>query len=116
MRMVMMGAALLAGIMMAMPAQAQVELQIGPDGLRVDRDRYRDCNPRYEDCEIYRERPRICTESRALDKADRMGIRRARVESAGRRTIEVRGRDRRGNRVYVTFGRDRSCPVLRRDY
>jgi hypothetical protein len=115
MRMVMMGAALFAGIFMALPAQAQIQLEIGPDGLRIDGD----CNPRYENCERYRddrysERRRFCTENRALDKAERMGIRRARVEHAGRRTIEVRGRDRYGDRIYVTFGRDRHCPVLRR--
>lgn len=114
MRMVMMGAALFAGIFMALPAQAQVQLEIGRDGLRIEGD----CNPRYENCERYRddryrERPRVCTENRALEKAQRMGIRRAHVERAGRRTIDVRGRDRRGERVYVTFGRDRHCPVLR---
>lgn len=120
MRMVMMGAALFAGMFLALPAQAQVQLEIGPNGLRIDGD----CNPRYENCDRYyddryyddryRERPRYCTENRALDKAERMGIRRARIERAGRRTIEVRGRNRHGDRVYVTFGRDRSCPVLRR--
>ena len=36
----------------------------------------------------------ICTEGRALGKAERMGIRRARIADVGRRTIEVRGRDR----------------------
>ena len=41
-----------------------------------------------------------------------MGIRRARIIDVGRRTIDVAGRDRRGNRVVVEFGRrDRSCPV-----
>lgn len=120
MRMVMMGAALFAGMFMALPAQAQVQLEIGPEGLRIDGN----CNPRYENCERYRddryndryrERPRYCTENRALDKAERMGIRRARIERVGRRTIEVRGRNRHGERAYVTFGRERNCPVLRRD-
>lgn len=117
MRNLLIGCALLAGIGAAMPLQASaqdLELQIGPDGLRIDRD----CNPRYEDCyygdrrrEFYDERPR-CSEGRALRKAERMGIRRARIADVGRRTIEVRGRDRYGDRIYVTFGRQPSCPVL----
>jgi hypothetical protein len=103
-------------------ASAQVELRIDRSGpeLRL-RD---DCDPRYEDCrygdrrydddryyEVRREE-RGCTPDRALRKADRMGIRRARIIDVGRRTIDVAGRDRRGNRVVVEFGRrDRSCPV-----
>ena len=39
-----------------------------------------------------------------------MGIRRARIADVGRRTIDVRGRDRYGERIYVTFGRQPSCP------
>lgn len=118
MRNIVIGCALLASAGMAVPMQASaqdIELEIGRDGLRIDRD----CNPRYEDC--YRERrsdydydydrPR-CSEGRALRKAERMGIRRARIADVGRRTIEVRGRDRYGERIYVTFGRHPSCPVL----
>ena len=89
--------------------------------LRIERgDR---CNPRFERCrgeryrdesrrESRRERRRGCSEGDALDKADRMGVRRARIMSAGRRTIDVRGRDRDGDRVVVTFSRERGCPVL----
>jgi hypothetical protein len=124
MRNFLIGCALLAGIGMAgsMPASAQdLELEIGRDGLRIERDR--DCNPRYEDCyrgerrgyyddrRYYDDRPR-CSEGRALRKAERMGIRRARIADVGRRTIDVRGRDRYGERIYVTFGRQPSCPVL----
>jgi hypothetical protein len=92
----------------------ELELRIGPDGARV---RTRDnCDPRFEDCrrgrDSYERRAdRGCSEGRALDKAERMGIRRARVLSAGRRTIEVGGRERGGDRVSVVFGRDRGCPV-----
>ena len=39
---------------------------------------------------------RGCTEGRALNKAERMAINRARIVSAGRRTIEVRGRTPEG--------------------
>lgn len=96
-----------------------LELEIDRDGPRL-RLRDPECDPRYDDeCRYEERRPRReewrragCTENRALAKAERMGIRRARIERVGRRTIEVRGRDRRGDRVGVTFGRDRSCPIL----
>lgn len=117
MRNILIGCALLAGASMAMPMQASaqdLELEIGRDGLTIERD----CNPRYEDCyrgerrrEFRDDRPR-CSEGRALRKAERMGIRRARIADAGRRTIDVRGRDRYGDRIQVTFGRQPSCPVL----
>jgi hypothetical protein len=117
MRNILMGCALLASVGMAVPMQASaqdLELEIGRDGLRIERD----CNPRYDDCypyerrrEFYDDRPR-CSESRALRKAERMGVRRARIADLGRRTIEVRGRDRYGDRIYITFGRHPSCPVL----
>ncbi len=97
-------------------ASAQgVELNIGRDGpsLRLQDD---NCNPRREDCSRDRRSDRRadrgCTQDRALDKAERMGVRRASIVSMGRRTIEVRGRDRRGDRVRLTFGRVGNCPVL----
>jgi hypothetical protein len=99
-------------------ASAQdLDIEMGRDGPRL---RLRDeCDPDREDCfrrdsrhNRDREGRRRCTEDRALDKADRMGLRRARVVSAGRRSIEVRGRDRSGDRVIVTFGRDRHCPII----
>jgi len=102
--------------MTASPVSAQdLELRIdrgGPSVRLLD-----DCDPRYEECrssrrEVRRER-RGCSEGRALDKAERMGLRRARVVSAGRRTIDVGGRDRYGDRTIVTFGRQSGCPVLR---
>jgi hypothetical protein len=95
----------------------EFEFSIGRDGPRV-RTRER-CDPNYDD-DCYEGRRYVeqravrrgCSEDRALDKAERMGIQRARIVSAGRRTIEVRGRSFEGERVYVTFGRDRGCPVL----
>jgi hypothetical protein len=117
MRNILIGCALLAGAGMAMPMQASaqdLEFGIGRDGLRIERD----CNPRYEDCyrddrrrDYYDDRPR-CSAGRALRKAERMGIRHARVADVGRRTIDVFGRDRYGDRIYITFGRQPSCPVL----
>lgn len=54
---------------------------------------------------------RGCSPDRALDKAERMGIRRARIDYVSRNEIAVVGRSR-GDRVYVTFARERGCPVL----
>jgi len=99
-----------------------VELEIGRDGPKL---RLRDnCDPDWEDCRIDRrdtrsirrdrdrDGPRFCTDGRALDKAERMGIRRARIESSGRRTVEVRGRSRSGERVVIAFGRQPNCPII----
>ena len=98
------------------------ELSIGRDGPQV---RMRDdCNPNREDCYDRRDDNRYdrrddrsfnrgCTPDRALDKADRMGIRRARVADVGHRTVDVVGRSRNGHRVIVSFDRrDRRCGVV----
>ncbi|MGE0282426.1 MAG: hypothetical protein AB7P20_17690 [Rhizobiaceae bacterium] len=96
------------------PVSAQdLELRLDRGGPSV---RLRDdCDSRYEDCysrrEVRRER-RGCSTGRALDKAERMGIRRARIVDAGRRTIEVGGRNRYGERTFVTFSRQWGCPVI----
>ena len=92
------------------------------------------CDPRYDDCRMRRDdggdgwrddrrgewrdgdrgfERRGCTPGRALRKADRMGIHRARIVDVGRRTVDVAGR-KFGQRIVVTFGRrDPSCPILR---
>ena len=89
-------------------ASAQdLELHLGNNGPRVImRD---DCDPRYEHCrdrDEYRrdrwEKRGECSPERALRKARRMGIYRARIERMGRRSIEVRGRSD-GERVSVRF-------------
>jgi hypothetical protein len=97
-------------------ASAQdVEFSIGRGGPQV---RLREaCDPEFNDCYenqryVYQPVSRGCTTGRALRKADRMGIDRPRIVSAGRRTIEIRGRDEDGDRVYVTFSRQPGCPVL----
>lgn len=107
-------------------ASAQdLELHLGNNGPQLKL--RRDCNPAREDCRDRRDgdrqrdqdrrsERRDCTPDRALDKADRMGLRRARVGDVGRRTISVTGRNRRGDRVVVTFDRrDGRCPVLSSD-
>lgn len=55
---------------------------------------------------------RECTPQRALNKAERIGLRRVALRDVTRRTITVSGRDR-GERVVVTFGRGPGCPILR---
>lgn len=54
---------------------------------------------------------RGCTPARALDKARRMGIHRARIDDVSRRTITVRGQSRSG-RILLTFARAPRCPVI----
>ena len=58
-----------------------------------------------------RERAR-CTPERALNKAERLGLRRVAIRDVSRHTISVSGRDR-GDRVVVTFGRGGNCPIVR---
>ena len=110
----------------ATAASAQdIELEIGREGPRMRL--VEPCDPSYEDCRygsrdrdrVYRERwreevryARRCTEDHALDKAERMGLRRVGIISSGRRVIEVRGRERSGERVIVAFGRAPNCPIL----
>lgn len=54
---------------------------------------------------------RRCTPGRALNKAERMGVRRARIADVSRRTITVVGRSYHG-RAVVTFARAPRCPVI----
>lgn len=120
MRRILVLAATVVGLGLAsLPAASagDVELHIGRDGpnLRM-RD---DCDPRREDCRGDRDRRgwdrSECTPDRALDKADRMGLRRARINDVGRRTIKVSGRTRGGDRLTIVFDRrDRRCPVIDR--
>jgi len=71
------------------------------------RDRYRD-----DYREEYRgEYEHRCTPERALYKAERIGVRRARIADVSRRTISIVGRSR-GEQVYVTFARAPSCPII----
>lgn len=56
---------------------------------------------------------RRCTPNRAVQKAERLGLRRVRVVDANRRTITVAGR-KWDRRVHMTFSRAPNCPVIRR--
>lgn len=55
---------------------------------------------------------RTCSTDQALHKAERMGVRRARIVDVNRRSIEVSGRAR-GDRVFITFARVPGCPIIR---
>ncbi len=111
-----------ASALMAIPAQAE-DLYLnfgGRDGVGVqlgngDSANYRRHDERRHDERRYDERRyherRGCSEDRALDKAERMGLRRARVTDMDRRTIEVSGR-KRGDRVTLIFARAPNCPIV----
>jgi hypothetical protein len=56
---------------------------------------------------------RGCSPDRALDKAERMGLRRARIVDVNRRVVKVVGRQY-GDRVVVVFANERGCPIINR--
>ncbi|UDL88937.1 hypothetical protein LGH82_28165 [Mesorhizobium sp. PAMC28654] len=56
---------------------------------------------------------RGCSPERALDKAERMGLYRARIVDVSRRTVKVMGRQR-GDRVVIVFANERGCPIINR--
>lgn len=62
-----------------------------------------------------RDRPRRdnCSPWFAEEKANRMGLRRARVVDVSPRRVVVAGYDRHG-RDRVVFANERGCPVIRR--
>jgi len=57
------------------------------------------------------EHRRGCSAGQALNKAERMGIRHARVVDIDRRSVDVRGR-KYGERVRVSFARAPGCPLI----
>lgn len=65
----------------------------------------------YRDYRGYREYRPACAPRRAVRKARRMGVHRARVIRADRRAVVVAGRSR-GDRAIVRFAREPGCPVL----
>lgn len=68
-----------------------------------------DYRPDYRHDRPYKQ---FCTPYRALDKAERLGLRRAHVVDVSRRTIQVSGR-KYGERVRITFARAPNCPIIR---
>ena len=90
------------GAIAAIPAAAQADgLYLDFGGSRPRRRRGLSRRPRWRPPRRkirYDRRYRACTPHRAVDKAERMGIRRARVVDVDRRTIEVAGHERRSPR------------------
>lgn len=106
------------GAITAMPAAAQAEglyLNYGSGhhsgvgiGVQIGNyDRYD-----YRDYRRDRRHFRGCSPERALNKAERYGVRRAHVVDVNRRTISVAGR-KHGERVRITFARAPNCPIVR---
>ena len=54
---------------------------------------------------------RRCSPERALYKAERMGVHRARVDYVSQRKIGIAGRSH-GEHVYLTFARAPGCPII----
>ncbi|MEC5325449.1 hypothetical protein [Aurantimonas sp. A3-2-R12] len=82
-------------------------ITIGERAQPVHGRSYRD-GRRYRDSREYRP---ACQPRRAVRKASRMGVNRARVIRANRRAVVVAGRSR-GDRAIVRFAREPGCPVL----
>lgn len=113
------------GTLAAGPAKAdRIYLEFGGPGVGVQVDddhrdrRYRhdddDDNDRWRRDDRWRrhdEQRRRCTPDQALWKAERMGVRRARVEDVDRYSITIRGRSR-GDRIWLTFARAPGCPIV----
>lgn len=97
-----------AGVVTATPAGAQdVELRIGPDGVRpVVRDREREMQ------RDYRRGPgRGCSEREARAAARDMGLRDPEVVRVTPGRVVVEGETRRGVQR-VTFANERGCPEM----
>jgi hypothetical protein len=104
----------LASVPLGQASAQDLELHMGRNGPSVRMGD--DCDPRFERCrygdEYRRDRPEECSPGRALEKARRMGIYRARIERIGRRSIQVSGRSE-GEFVSVRFDRwDYRCRRL----
>lgn len=59
----------------------------------------------------YRRSGRRCSPERALYKAERLGVHRARVDYVSQRKIGIAGRSH-GEHVYLTFARMPGCPII----
>ncbi|MEO3385249.1 hypothetical protein [Mesorhizobium sp. CAU 1741] len=102
----------------AMPATAQAQsggiyLGFGSQGPSIgvqfhDRDRDRDRRHGFR-----RDRDRGCSAREAVNKAERMGLRRARVIGENRRVLRVAGRARGHGPATIVFANARNCPVIR---
>ncbi len=110
-----LSAVIALGTLAAIPATAQADslyLNFGGPGAGIGM-RFGDSGHSWREHDRRHDRrAERCTPERALWKADRMGINRARVVDVDRHKIVVRGRSH-GDRVHVVFGRSEHCPVIR---
>jgi hypothetical protein len=92
------------------PVAAQdVELRVGPDGIRpVIRDRDRD---RDRDYDRVRDRDRGCSPGEARAAARDEGLRSPEVVRVTSRSVTVEGMTRRGP-DRITFANRRGCPLI----
>jgi hypothetical protein len=88
----------------------RVGVYVGEDSYRHRRDERRD---EWRSVERRDEWRRGCSPERALGKAQRMGLHRARIIDVSRRTVKVMGRQD-GDRVVIVFANERGCPVIYR--
>ncbi|MFA6155141.1 hypothetical protein [Mesorhizobium sp.] len=88
----------------------RVGVYVGEDGYRHRRDERRD---EWRSVERRDEWRRGCSPERALGKAQRMGLHRARILDVNRRTVKVMGRQD-GDRIVIVFANERGCPVIYR--
>ncbi len=106
------------GTLAAIPATAQADslyLNFGGRGAGIAM-RFGDSGDRWREPRRlgdHDRRAERCTPERALWKADRMGLNRARVVDVDRRTIVVRGRPAWRPGARSIFGRAPHCPVIR---
>lgn len=111
------------GVLSAAPASAQSGVYLGLGGghhgpnvgvwFGDSGHSYRRHDRRWDDRRYDRrwEHRRGCSAERALNKAERMGIRRARIVDIDRNSIDIRGR-KYGERVRVSFARAPGCPLI----
>jgi hypothetical protein len=95
------------------PASAQdVELRVGPDGIRpVIRDRDRDRDREYDRDDRRSDRRGGCSPGEAREAARDEGLRRPEVVRATSRSVTVEGMTRRGL-DRITFANRRGCPII----
>jgi hypothetical protein len=100
------------GTLAAVPAHADsIYLGFGNNDSRAGV--YVGDDYRYRERHRERDWRRSCSPNRALGKAERMGLRRARIVDISRRTVKVAGRQY-GDRVVVVFANERGCPIIYR--
>ncbi len=107
------------GVLAALPAAAHADgiyLNFGHGEPRFGiyaGDRHHTRDWRRDDRRRDRHWRGTCTARKALNKAERMGLHRARVVDASRHRVKVRGR-KFGDRVTVVFANRRGCPIVYR--